>query len=117
MGWLLQFRIVGWEDKEIVAAARRVLTASWVDLTQVSIRATRGVVHVAGHLQRMTVSHNEFTHGGLREIDLRLRAIRDVRDVKYRLDNWRRNVDGGWLATPDGENATFVVDELLADGS
>ena len=89
---------------------------SWVDLTLVSVRATRGVIHLTGHLQRMTASHNDFNQSGLREIDVRLRHIRGVRDAKYRLDNWRRNVDGGWLAISPDENVTIVIDEPPSEG-
>lgn len=86
------------EDRVIAVAVRRVLTALWVDITQVNVRTTRGVVYLGGHLQRMTASHAEFQEQTLRELDARLRQIRGVRDVKYRFDNWQRTLSGQWIA-------------------
>ena len=74
-----------------------MLTTMWVDITSVSIRVTRGVVYLTGYLERMTVSHNDFNDSTLRELDTRLRAIPQTRDVKYQLQNWQRNLRGEWL--------------------
>ena len=103
------------EDKLTNVAVRRILTSLWVDITLVNVRTTGGVVYVSGYLKRMTASHTQFDQLGLREMDLRLRKIRGVRDLKYRLDNWRRNVDGGWSTTAPGESVTFVIDEPTAE--
>jgi hypothetical protein len=77
-------------------------------LAQLTFRTTRGVLYVGGRLQRITASNNEMYQAALREMDLRLRAIRDVRDVKYRLANWQRNVDGGW--SPGSGEAQVTID-------
>lgn len=68
----------------------------WVDITQINIRVTRGIVYLSGHLVRMTASHSEFDPQNLRELDSRLRRIREAQDVKYRLSNWQRNLHGDW---------------------
>ncbi len=86
------------EDRVIAVGVRRILTAMWVDITRVNVRATRGVVYLGGHIQRMTASHAEFQEQTLREMDARLRQIRGVRDVKYRFDNWQRTLTGQWVA-------------------
>jgi hypothetical protein len=86
------------EDRVIAVAVRRVLTAMWVDITRVNVRATRGIVYLDGHIRRMTASHAELQEQSLREMDARLRQIRGVRDVKYRFDNWRRTLTGQWVA-------------------
>jgi hypothetical protein len=114
-GPVITVRRMSVEDRVMVVAARRVLTAMWVDITQISVRTTRGVVYLTGHLQRMTASHSDFTPTSLREIDQRLHQIRGVRDVKYRLDNWRRNVDGGWAVGPPEENVTLEVEESTGE--
>jgi hypothetical protein len=102
------------EDRVITVAVRRVLTAMWVDITQVNVRATRSMVYLAGHLQRMTASHIDFTPEALRELDARLRRLPNVRDVKYRLDNWRRGLDGSWSVTLPGQGVTLEIDESAA---
>ena len=94
------------EDKLTNVAVRRILTSLWVDITLVNVRTTGGVVYVSGHLKRMTSSHNQFDQLGLREMDMRLRKIRGVRDLKYRFDNWRRNVDGGCIHFNDATQNT-----------
>ena len=86
----------------------------WVDITQVSFRCTGGVLYLGGHLQRMTASHAEMYLPALREMDQRLRKIRDVRDVKYRFDNWHRNADGGWSQGAAEFSVAFELDERSA---
>jgi hypothetical protein len=88
----------------------------WVDITQVNVRATRGVLYLTGHLQRMTASHAELAPEALREMDARLRRLPNVRDVKYRLDNWRRGFDGVWSVVLPGQAVTFEIDET-AEGN
>jgi hypothetical protein len=90
------------EDKLINVAVRRLLTSLWVDITQVQVRTTAGVIYLSGHLQRMTASHQDFSDTVLREMDIRLRKISGVRDVKYQLDNWERKLTALWQArSPD----------------
>lgn len=103
------------EDKVVVVAARRTLTAMWMDITLINFRCTRGVLYVGGHLQRMTASHSELYLPALREMDLRLHKIHDVHDVKYRFDNWRRNIDGGWSREAELTSLTFEIEESLPD--
>jgi hypothetical protein len=86
------------EDKQINAAARRVLTSLWVDITQVHVSTTRGSLRVSGHLQRMTATHADLTETNLVEIDRRLRSVPGVRDVQYALDNWQQTLQGQWIA-------------------
>jgi hypothetical protein len=86
------------DDKVINAAARRVLTGLWVDITQVHVSTTRGTVRISGHLQRMTATHAELAEGNLVEMDRRLRSLPGVRGVQYVLDNWQQTLQGQWIA-------------------
>jgi hypothetical protein len=85
------------DDKAINAAARRVLTSLWVDITQVLVSTTRGNVRISGHLERMTASQSEFHEAALTEMDRRVRAVSGVRSVQYALDNWQQTMQGRWL--------------------
>jgi hypothetical protein len=78
------------------AAVRRVLTGLWVDITLVNVSTFSGVLHLSGHLQRMTASHSQMDANGLMELDRRLRSVRGVLDVRYLFDNWQRNSMGQW---------------------
>ena len=84
------------EDKQINVAVRRILTSLWVDITLVQVRTTAGVVYLSGMLKRMTASHQSLSDTVLREMDIRLRKISGVRDVKYQLLNWERKNTGYW---------------------
>jgi hypothetical protein len=84
------------EDKIINVAVRRILTSLWADITQVQVRTTGGVVYLSGMLKRMTASHQDFSDTVLREMDIRLRKITGVRDVKYQLVNWERKLTAHW---------------------
>jgi len=91
-------RAVLGDDKVINAAARRVLTGLWVDITQVHVSTTRGTVRISGHLQRMTATHADLAEGNLVEMDRRLRSLPGVRGVQYLLDNWQQTLQGQWIA-------------------
>lgn len=84
-------------DKETNAAARRVLSSMWVDITRVHISTVRGTIYVRGFLQRMTASHADLDPSTLAEMDRRLRALSGVRGVQYALDNWYYTLNGMWL--------------------
>ena len=45
----------------------------------------------------MTASHRDFHEGALREVDLRVRRVPSVLDVKYQLDNWERKLTAQWV--------------------
>jgi hypothetical protein len=62
----------------------------------VQVRTTAGVVYLSGMLKRMTASHQSLSDTVLREMDIRLRKISGVRDVKYQLVNWERKNTGYW---------------------
>ena len=84
------------EDNLTNVAVRRILTSLWVDITLVNVRTADGVVYLSGHLQRMTASHRDFHETTLRELDLRVRRVPCVQDVKYQLDNWERKLTAHW---------------------
>jgi osmotically-inducible protein OsmY len=85
------------EDKLTNVAVRRILTSCWVDITQVQVRTTGGVVCLTGTLKRMTASHQELSESVSREIDTRIRKLGGVRDAKYQLDNWERKLTAHWV--------------------
>lgn len=85
------------EDKLTNVAVRRILTSCWVDITQVTVRTTGGVVYLIGTIKRMTASHQDLSESVLREMDLRIRKLGGVRDVKYQLDNWERKLTALWV--------------------
>jgi len=90
------------EDKLTNVAVRRILTACWVDITQVQVRTTGGVVYVTGHIERMTASHRDLSESVLREMDTRIRQLGTVRDAKYQFDNWDRKLTAHWVPiTPE----------------
>ena len=103
------------DDKMINVAVRRVLTGLWVDITLVNVSTFTGVVHITGHIQRMTATHNELFAPGLMELDRRVRAVRGVTDIRYRFDNWLRNGQGQWVkSSPD--DLPGIVTTIDLDG-
>jgi len=100
----------------INAGVRRVLTTQWVDITKVSVSSVSGIVYLTGHLVRMTASHSEFSEGGLRELDSRVRKVPGVRDVKYRFDNWERKLTALWVPIYP-ESAPATAPDAPADHS
>jgi hypothetical protein len=85
------------EDNQITVAVRRRLVSAWVDVTRLNVRTTRGVVYVSGYIKRMTHEHSEMYPKLLHQLDLSLRSLKDVRDVRYNLENWERSTFGSWL--------------------
>jgi hypothetical protein len=84
------------EDKLTNVAVRRILSALWVDITRVGVRCTGGVVYLTGELIRMTASHPDLSEVTLRDMDLQIRRLSGVRDVRYQLKNWERKLAGQW---------------------
>jgi hypothetical protein len=104
------------EDNLITVSVRRVLTSSWVDITAVNIRTTRGVVYITGMLQRMTYQHADMYPKMLQHLDLTVRNLPGVRDVKYNLNNWEQNLHGAWLPVRTQDQAAGGA-ELAAAGT
>lgn len=84
------------EDNNITAAARRILSSYWVDLTRLHVRTTRGTIYISGTFKRMTFEHAEMDERMLRQIDGDLKMIDKVRTVIYDLLNWELDAMDVW---------------------
>jgi len=63
------------------------------------IRCTRGNVFLGGHIQRITYDHADLDEKKLRQIDLDLHRVKNVRNIVYQFENWERLTTGGWRWT------------------
>ncbi|GEM_PF-3323396 len=84
------------EDNNITAAARRILSSYWVDLTRLNVRTTRGAIYISGTFKRMTFEHAEMDERMLRLIDSDLKMLDKVRTVNYDLLNWELDAMDVW---------------------
>lgn len=82
------------QDTDMTSRVRKIVTGNWVDLSQVRIRVTRGVVNLQGHIT--SVAGGEGSEAGMRRIDGEIRALKGFRGVSYLLDNWVHEANGGW---------------------
>ena len=87
------------QDYRINAEVRRHLVSRWVDIQQLQLGTTNGVVYVIGQLDTtMEDPRRRLEEGAGRQsaervlrlalhLERELRGIRDVRDVIFRFDN------------------------------
>jgi len=89
------------DDVQLNSRARKIVTANWLDISQLRIRVTRGAISIQGRIRKLTEKQDERDGdpSSLRKLDDDLRGLRGVRGVTYRLDNWRRDPTGSWLCT------------------
>jgi hypothetical protein len=107
------------QDYRINAEVRRYLVSRWVDVEQLQLGATNGVVYVMGRLDTTLEDPNRRMDEKARRepaarvlhmalmLEREIRRIRDVRDVVFKLENaykrggrWR-SIDG---TTADGKH-------------
>jgi hypothetical protein len=77
---------------------RKIITGNWLDVSQIRIRVTRGVVNLQGHVVTVggDAQHPEGSEAGMRKLDDELRSLKGFRGVAYLFDNWIRESAGGW---------------------
>ncbi len=83
---------------EIVAQARRIITANWFDISQIRLRVGHGVVHLQGHIQKLggAAGDHRDMENSLRKLDDDLRTLPGWRGCAYLFDNWQQEATGGW---------------------
>jgi hypothetical protein len=86
------------QDTDMSSKVRRIVTGNWVDVSQVRIRVTRGVVNLQGHISSVTgdPATAEGSEADMRRIDDEIRILKGFRGVSHLLDNWVREASGGW---------------------
>lgn len=89
------------DDRQLTIFVRKLITSNWLDVSQIRIRVTRGVINLQGHVEKVGGSPNERdgTEAGMRKLDDELRTLKGFRGLAYFLDNWIRDPTGGWRCT------------------
>jgi hypothetical protein len=94
------------EDFIIQTNVRRILIRSNIDYSEITFGTVRGVVYLQGvfKLSRLDASSGDtrdvITTRTLRSLELKIRGIPGVVDVKFQLLNWKKE-KGQWaVATP-----------------
>jgi len=93
------------EDFVIQTNIRRILIRSNIDYSEITFGTVRGVVYIQGTFKVSGIS----TDGGsrdtedivtktLRSLELKIRGIPGVVDVKFQLLNWKKE-KGQWMPT------------------
>ena len=105
-------------DYRINAEVRRHLVSRWVDVAEIQIGTTNGVVYLLGRLDTSMEDPERNTGGSRRQVALvrllrlamqlerELRKLRDVRDVVFKFDNVSKR-GGRWRAV-DGATVVSV---------
>lgn len=80
---------------------RKIITANWIDVSQIRIRVVRGVVNLQGHVEKVggNPDEREGTEPGMRKLDDELRGLKGFRGIAYFFDNWIREPTGFWRCT------------------
>jgi hypothetical protein len=84
-------------DLDINCRVRRVLVRHWIDLGQISVRTTCGVVWLAGSLERLPHSGAELDAPDVQGVLMEIKRTSDVRRIQVSFENWAEQ-SGAWTA-------------------
>lgn len=86
------------EDHQMAVLVRKIITSNWLDVSQIRIRVTRGVINLQGRVEKIggNPDEKEGTEAGMRKLDDELRSLKGFRGVAYFFDNWIRESNGSW---------------------
>lgn len=112
-------------DYRINAEVRRHLVSRWVDVAEIQIGTTNGVVYLLGRLDT-TMEDPERNAGSSRrqaalvrllrlamQLERELRKLRDVRDVVFRFDNVSKR-GGRWRAVDGATTVSMTAANALS---
>ena len=91
------------EDFVIQTSIRRILIRSNVDYSQITFGTVRGVVYIQGTFKVSGTSLNmsdrntvDILSKTLRSLELKIRSIPGVIDIRFQFFNWRKE-KGQWV--------------------
>lgn len=93
------------DDFVIQTNVRRILIRSNIDYSKITFGTVRGVVYIQGifKVSRLDGSSKD-TEGviakTLRSLELKIKGIPGVVDVKFQLLNWKKEKGQWWTTTP-----------------
>jgi len=87
------------DDFVIQTNVRRILIRSHTDYSEIDFGTVRGVVYIQGVFKVGTSKDTEDIIGKtLRSLEMKIRSIPGVVDVKFQLLNWKKE-KGQWMPT------------------
>ena len=91
------------DDFIIQTNVRRILIRSNIDYSEITFGTVRGVVYIQGvfkvsRLEVSTKDSEEIIAKTLRSLELKIKGIPGVVDVKFQLQNWKKE-KGQWEPT------------------
>jgi hypothetical protein len=96
-------------DFVIQTNIRRILIRSNIDYSEVTFGTVRGVVYVQGTFKASGISpdgssrdYEDIVAKTLRSLELKIRSIPGVVDVKFQFRNWKKE-RGQWVPTKSVE--------------
>ncbi len=91
------------EDFVIQTNVRRILIRSNIDYSEITFGTVRGVIYIQGvfkvsRLDGSSKDAEEIIAKTLRSLELKIRSIPGVIDVKFQFLNWKKE-KGQWMPT------------------
>lgn len=91
------------DDFVVQTNVRRVLIRSNIDYSEITFGTVRGVVYVQGlfkvsRLDANSQDSEEIISRTLRSLELKIKSIPGVIDVRFQFRNWRKE-KGRWIPT------------------
>ncbi len=88
-------------DFKINSQVRRILTRNWLDLKKLRYSSIGGIVYLRGTIDVIygapatrASEWEGLTARYVDKVEKDIKRIREVRRVRFELDNWRKGVDG-----------------------
>lgn len=86
-------------DFRINAQVRQILVRHWLEIEALSANAINGVLYVKGTIQYRPAKRaqvGDITPEFLQKLECELKLIKDLKKIRWQLENWERN-EGDWL--------------------
>jgi len=99
------------DDLNINCQVRKALVRHWIDLGKLSMRSTRGVVHLSGELHKISNTDGPLDTAMVLTILQEIKRIRNVKRVTTDFRNWVYK-EGTWQFVAGLTSTTPTVDPL-----
>ena len=96
---------MGSGDFRINSLVRQILVRHWLEVDSVSANAINGILYMRGFLQYRPAKRAQIgavTADFLQKLELELKGVKELKKIRWQLDNWDRD-EQGWV--PIGERA------------
>lgn len=107
---------MGSGDFRINSHVRQILVRHWIETDSVSATAINGVLYMRGYIQYRAAKRTQVgavTADFLEKLERELKSLKELKKIRWQLDNWERD-EQGWLRAGETGSGQSVEDKTQA---